>query len=170
MRLGWRGKTAYFLALLLGGLLSTAVSYGVVRYFAQELRQGPAPDADVREAEQLRQFSNTLLRLTGEYLSNLSRRGGGHAPGLRTWAAHDFRPGLNDLRRQMARSPVSAQPLTALLAAADRLALMVADPEDAQLRRAALDEVRSASDAVEAYIAAQRLDSYLTQPRAMPAF
>jgi len=171
VNLGLGSKLRYFITLLLGCVVSMAVSYGVVRYLSQGLTHDPVPEsAEVRDAEQLRQFSNALLRLTAEYLNHLPQNVQAPSHGFRTWLEQDFRPRLNNLRRQMAGAPVSGEALTRLLAAADGVAKMTTHPAQGDLQREVLRKVREAAVAVEAQIAAVRADLYLSQPPLMPGF
>ena len=137
------------------------------------LRREPAyraSSADLSRAAQIRLFSNELLRLTGEYLSEVPR-GEDPVPGrTEAWLASEFRPRLNDLRQRMMASPNSLAALAELLAATDRVAAMVIRPGDATPRGRAASAVLDACAYAEQAITAMGLQGKITPPAIVPGF
>ncbi|MBN2310023.1 MAG: hypothetical protein JXR94_13705 [Candidatus Hydrogenedentes bacterium] len=161
----------YTAALALCCAASMSLSYFAVRHLTA--RESPAQTGDlaaIQQGEQLRAFSNELIRLTSEYLR---RRPADNAPvsdSFTDWLGRDFMPRLNDLRRRMQAADTAAPPHNALVRASDQVAAMASHPERAHLQRIATEGVLKARADTEAYLRSLDVSRYLSQPPAAPGF
>ena len=164
-------KLGYAVALVAAFLGSMVLSYGVVRYLSRQEEAGAAAfRGEVRDAGELRRFSNDLLELTAEYVRQVPRAKPGRLVRGTDWIQSDFLPRANELRRHMIASTTTSGLLTTLLRASDEVVLMAKSPDDNALRDRTLVAVRAASEAVEAHIAAIGADPGLSEPARLPGF
>lgn len=163
-------RFVFWLAVIGACSLTMAVSY---QFSLSTLRKEPAyraSSAGLSQATRIRRFSNELLRLTGEYLSEVPRDEGPISERTERWLASEFRPRLNDLRQRMMASPGPSTALAELLAAADRVTAMVIRPNDFAPRGPAANAVLDACAYTEQTIAAMGLQRNTTPPAIVPGF
>jgi hypothetical protein len=152
-------------------LIAMASSYHLVQYLLTDHGPDDTPEATViRQADELRMYSNDLLRLTAEFLRHAARETPDSSETLDTWLKDDLRPRINAVRRQMHESALQSPAFSQLLSAADRVAAMASNPGQANLRRLATSEVLDANVAVEEYIASLGVARYLTVSPGTPRF
>lgn len=157
-------------ALLLG-LVASLVSFGVMRYLAEEHIEARRPDpARMREANQLRDFNNELIQLCNGYVRRYPASG---APSVevQAWIDREFRPELQYLRERIQGSFLREHALTPdLLAAIDRAIAMARHGSSPTVRRQTLAQVSAAVVAVEAWIDSLGLGNRLARPAEAPRF
>ena len=135
-------------------------------------RSGPDPltARELREATELRLFSNELVLLVGEFLEKKGVRGPAEQASYEKWVHRAFHPRVNDLRQRLVRSDLSSRAHTALLAAADRTAAMSARPEDVRLQESARSAVLEAMAQSESHITQMGADKRVTPRPVRPSF
>lgn len=156
---------------LLMGLVATGVSFGVMRYLAEEHIQARRPDpARMWEANQLRDFNNELVQLCNGYIRRYPTTG---APSVevQAWIDREFRPELQYLRERIHGSSVREHPLALdLISATDRAIAMARHGSSAAVRRQTLAQVSASSAAVEGWIDSLGLGNRLARPAEAPRF
>jgi len=165
-------KSVRNLALALTAcLIAMAASYHLVQYLLTG--QSPGDTAErvvIRQADELRMYSNELLRLTAEFLRRAASETPDSAESFETWLERDMRPRMASVRRQMHESTLQSPAFTQILSAADRVAAMIDNPGQTNLRRKATSEVIDANVAVEEYIASLGVAHYLSVSPGTPRF
>jgi hypothetical protein len=76
--------------------------------------------------------------------------------GFTAWAARDFRPELNEIRRRLQQGEWPSDAFQALLSASDRMAAMAGEPGRPGPREAAAEELARAEEVVEQRVGALR--------------
>jgi hypothetical protein len=154
--------------LLLAGLvgaLSMAVSFAVVNYLARDAVAAKHADpALIRRANILRDFSNELTTLCNDYAKRIPVDPTRASQNDQLWVEKVFRSELQFLQQRMDEtiredSPESIQ----LEATAARCAAMARRPGDGATRAAALQEAAKTVAAIEAWIAAEGVDTRLSR-------
>jgi len=165
-------KSVRNLALALTAcLIAMAASYHVVLYVLSDQRPATAPEPVViQQANELRMYSNELLRLTAEFLRHTARETHDSPETTETRLREDLGPRLNAVRRQMHESSLKSPAFSQLLSAADRVAAMINNPGQANLRRMATSEVLDANLAVEEHISTLGVARYLSISPGTPRF
>lgn len=161
--------------LLLAGFLgaiSMAVSFTVVHYLARDAVATKQVDpALIRRANMLRDFSNELTNLCNNYAKRIPEDPTRASQNDRLWVEKVVRPELQFLQQRMEEtiredSPESIQ----LEAATARCAAMARRSSDGAIRAAALREAAVTVAAIEAWIAAEGVDSRLSRLPVKPQF
>jgi len=163
----------YGIKLIVASAITMALAYLLVRILLETAEPPqPGPEA-IREAQQLRRFSNELVTLTAEFLSRSQQSGPGklgQSAEFGRWATREYGPKINDLRQRMLRSDLSGRAFHALLAAADRTAAMGERPTDERLKKLAIRDVRAAASHTETRIAALGVADRIAPQAVAPRF
>lgn len=160
----------YIVQLALGCVVTAAASFMLVRYLLSGPEPAPPNTAHRHEAEQLRRFSNELLRLRSEFFAQATQPSATPAKGFEHWVSRSFGPKVNGFRRRMLGTGLSGEAFSALLAAADRVAAMAATPGDARIRRMASNAVLAATGEAETRIAELGLQQEVSPPPLVPGY
>lgn len=150
--------------------VTLTLSYLLVGFLLAESTPREPSAADLDEAYQLRVFSNELLGVISEYLSERPREGAAEIRTYYRWVDHELHPRLNDLRQRMLGARIAGPAHTALLAAADRCSAMTAQPDNARARRIATNDVLDAVATAESRIETLRANSYISPGPIVPGF
>lgn len=135
-------------------------------------RSGPDPltASELREARELRLFSNELVMLVDEFLAGRTATGSAGQASYEKWVRRSFHPRINDLRQRLIHSDLSSRAHTALLAAADRAAAMSGRPQDLRLQENARSAVLNAMAQSESRITQMGAGKRVTPRPVAPSF
>lgn len=165
------GYFRYIVGLSTATVLSMLIAFFFVQYLMRDLSLISMPDpARIAEAETLRQLSNDLLELSTEILARTSNDGASKTTEFMNWRVSSFTPRLKTLRAEIATVEPTTDLLGGLLRAADKLAAMSSNPDQATLRREAAHEVMNATSAAESWIAEYNLGQFLSEPGHIPSY
>lgn len=163
------GGIAFLAVTAVGAALSMGAAYWLVQ---ERLKGDGGPDGPtqltVHRGELLREYSNALLALADRYALEAP------APpdmAARAWIERQFLPELHQVRLRMADTPIDLGPRAhELWSAADRLAAMAAQPENAELRRRAFEDLLRASARAEAHLRETGASRFIGTPPYRPRF
>lgn len=162
----------YILKLLAGSILVLVITFYSVRMLLPTLSPA-APDAiAMKEAQQLRYFSNELIRLESEVIKKApTARSRPHEENeFYRWVYRSATPRAQDLQRRMLAYRTPSTALRALRDATDRTKTSLTQPEDVQLRRRAANRVLDAVSEVEKRIRALGMEQHVIPPPLLPGF
>lgn len=152
-------------------ILAMGLTYLLVgQLLAGSTPAAPVTTADLREAKELRLFSNELVHMLDELFARANSTERPEVASYQRWADEDFRPRTNDLRQRLIHSELSSRAHTALLAGADRTVAMSANPHDSRLTQHATRAVLEAVEQSEARISQLRASERITPRAVTPSF
>ena len=151
-------------------IVAMCLSYLLVGQLLARSEPDPLTARELREATELRLFSNELAVRVDEFLEKKEVTGSAKQASYEQWVRRHFRPGINDLRQRMIHSDLSSRAHTALLAAADRVAAMGARPRDLRLQESARSAVLEAMAQSESHITRMGADKRVTPRPVAPSF
>ena len=151
-------------------IVAMCLSYLLVGQLLARSEPDPLTLEELREATQLRLFSNELVLLVDEFLVKERVTEPAGRASYEKWVRRSFHPKVNDLRQRLVRSDLSSRAHTALLAAADRTAAMGGRPQDARLQESAKSAVLEALAKSESHITQMGADKRVTPRPATPSF
>lgn len=151
-------------------IVAMCLSYLLVGQLLGTSKPDPLTLEELREATELRLFSNELVLLVDEFLAKKGVTGPAKQASYEKWVDRSFHPRVNDLRQRLVRSDLSSRAHTALLAAADRAAAMGARPQDVRLQASARSAVLEAVAQSESHITQLGADKRVTPRPATPSF
>ena len=147
-------RVGYVASLLLACMASMALTFLLVRaHYAAGFLTDQANQEDRLAAENLQSLARQLTQLTAEYL-NQSQETGPRA--MQDWVSERFEPRLKELRRELLALKAPDLPVAGLLSAVDKAGLMAAQPERADLRVAATEQVLEATAEVDSLLSGLR--------------
>lgn len=150
------------LALVFG----MGVSFLMVRQYTRDARLAEtiAPEI-LHQARLLRGYSNDLVTLMNDYAGRFPADARAPRPAVRQWIEREFMPRIKEIRRQMGEEGLTETPLGRELAmAAERAAVMAANPDDTALRQAVWRDVTKTTGSAERFIRERELSQYLSAP------
>jgi len=150
--------------------LAMALAYLLVGQLLVGARPAAVTAAELREAKELRLFSNELVDMVDEFLARSKSAEAVQVASYARWAEQNFRPRCNDLRQRLVHSRLSNRAHTALLAAADRTVAMSASPHDSRLSERATRAVLEAVEQCEARIQQLRATQRIRPAPSTPTF
>jgi len=150
--------------------IAMALTYLLVGQLLVGARPAPVSAAELREATELRLFSNELVDMVEEFLARTKSAKAGQAAAYERWAEQDFRPRGNDFRQRLIHSKLNNRAHTALLAAADRTVAMSASPHDSRLSQSAKRAALEAVKLCESHIAQLGATKGISPAPATPSF
>ncbi|MCH7958729.1 MAG: hypothetical protein IID08_01270 [Candidatus Hydrogenedentes bacterium] len=162
----------YLVKLLAGCVLTLTITFHSVQALLPTLTPA-APDAiAMKEAQQLRYFSNAILRLESEVIKKApTPRSRPHEENeFFTWVSRTAAPRAKDLQRRMLAYGTPSTALVALRDAVDRAKVSLTQPEDVQLRRQAANRVLDAVSETEKRIRALGMEQHIAPPPQRPGF
>jgi hypothetical protein len=145
------GKRFLFVCVTLGlTLISTIVSFFTVQLLTRSPTEDGTPDlARQRQTVLLRAFATELTGACNAYAANLSRADNVVSTDMQSWIDRAFRRDIRFLEQRMGDNPMeNLNPFNDLRAAVGRCASMARNPQDAALRKVALDDARRAIEGV----------------------
>ena len=146
-------KLVYGAALISISLLCMAVAFTAVRMVGGTGARRQADTESARaQSESMRAMANELAQLTTLFLDEARKRPINGEEAFFSWLERDYKPALNDLRRRLLATRLPDTPSGVLLAALDRVMEMAANPDRADLRVIATDQVLEANTTVETYL------------------
>jgi hypothetical protein len=160
------------MTLLLGCLCSMGISFLLVRHMTRNLviveRVNPET---IQGAELLRSNANKLSDLTQDFLGHFPEGQVAPVPMVEAWLERDFKPRAYSLVKDIewesslpgGNAVVHSQAFSDVLEAARRLYVSARHPDDAELRRLAVEDVRRALDVAETHISELKIGRYLTE-------
>ena len=154
------------LTVLLGTTLSMAIAYAAVRTLTRGTTYvGGADTAAVQRGWDLRAASNELTRLANEFLDAVPTPATPLSDRAKAWLRSDYPTEMEALQSALStEAMLNLSPARDLLSACGRLRAMALHPDDAGLRGAVLNEVKSALDSVDAYLREQHLQGRIALP------
>lgn len=151
-------------------IVAMCLSYLLVGQLLARSQPDPLTPGELREAMELRQFSNELVLLVNEFLQKDRVTEAAARAFHEQWVHRSFHPRVNDLRQRLVHSDLSSRAHTALLAAADRASAMGARPQDARSHESAVSAVLEAIALSESHIAQLGADKRVTPRLVTPSF
>ena len=151
-------------------IVAMCLSYLLVGQFLAPSEPEPLTPEELREATELRLFSNELVLLMDEFLKKNRVTEAAARGSHETWVQRSFHPRVNDLRQRLLHSDLSSRAHTALLAAADRAAAMSARSQDARSHESARSAVLKAVALTESRISQLGADKRVTPRLVTPSF
>lgn len=146
-------KTAAFTVLLvLASLVAMLFSYRAAYHMVRSGTGLVLGKEHAQQAQQLRQYRNELVQLASEFLERSKRYPGPGTEDFQKWIAQDFSPRFHEFRRSLLDAQLPAEPMAALLQAAEKLAAALSQPERGDLRVLATDQALEAASVVDGFL------------------
>lgn len=162
---------AYTMRWGVSSVVAMCLSYLLVGQLLARSAPDPISAAELREATELRLFTNELVSLVDEFLKRgRATDGPADEAAYERWIDRSFHPKTNDLRQRLVHTKLSGRALSALLAAADRAVAMGAQPEDTHLRENATAAVLEATAKTKSRIAQMGAEKRIAPPPLKPSF
>jgi uncharacterized protein YceH (UPF0502 family) len=152
--LRWVAYASMFIAAY---LITMGLAYqAVIRSGAWSTWSAADATKAADEIEQLESRLGGLRQLMRSYQERVATERIPPGPGFTAWAARDFGPELNEIRRRLQQGEWPSDAFQALLSASDRMAAMAGEPGRSGPQEAAAEELARAEEVVEQRVRALR--------------
>lgn len=158
-------NVSYLAALALSCILAVLLGYAITQHLAASWSIDSAIDAAAAaDAAELARIGSGLVELVSEFHDKAALHPDAAAPAFTHWIETDFRPRLDTLRRAAGAAKGDAAVASALMTAADSVAVMAGSPTSQPARDSARDAVLEADAAVDGLLSAMGIDRRLLEP------